>query len=189
VAQVYDILGVRVIVRAAHATPTQRPAHSANGDGGRDAATGTSKDLSARKRAACFLVEDAVAALWPPVAGRRKDYISCPKPNGYQSLHLTVELPEEFAARRAAADAEARSCGEPESPGAVEIQIRTDEMHAAAERGGAAHFGYKGGLDASQATRLHEWTRELMGVRALDACATVLANCTLPPALCSLLPL
>ena len=40
--------------------------------------------------AACYLVRDVAAALWPAVPGRSKDYIARPKPNGYASLHLTV---------------------------------------------------------------------------------------------------
>jgi (p)ppGpp synthase/HD superfamily hydrolase len=161
VAQVYDILGLRVVVRADAAWPQARHAAAAQ------AATrpgSHSEDLAMTERAACYLVEDAVTAIWPQVASRRKDYIATPKANGYESLHLAVEFPTELAQPRGRADEEARSRGEPDSPAVVEVQIRSDDMHAAAERGGAAHFGYKGGLDVASAARLHEWTLELMTV-------------------------
>lgn len=73
----------------------------------------------------CAQVLAAVRRKWPSVAGRFKDYIAMPKKNGYQALHDTVMLPG----------------GQP-----VEIQIRTEAMHARAEYGSAAHRRYKGAL-------------------------------------------
>ncbi|CAG9462056.1 unnamed protein product [Pedinophyceae sp. YPF-701] len=96
---------------------------------------------------ACYAVRDVAAGLWPIVTGRDKDYIACPKPNGYRSLHMTSRVP---AGRTL--DIESLSAGADAQPDRdddrvnVEVQIRTAAMHAAAESGSASHGRYKGGL-------------------------------------------
>ena len=78
---------------------------------------------------------------YKPIPGRFKDYISTPKPNGYQSLHTTV-------------------IGRAGIP--FEIQIRTTEMHKMAEYGVAAHWKYKQGLDKKAGEETFAWIRQLL---------------------------
>ena len=96
----------------------------------------------------CYEVLGIVHDTFKPIHGRFKDYISTPKPNGYQSLHTGVIGPE----------------GED-----VEVQIRTWEMHRTSEYGIAAHWLYKeGGSSANRHEeklawlgRILEWQRDM----------------------------
>ncbi len=80
--------------------------------------------------AKCYETLGVIHEICKPLKGRIKDYISQPKPNGYQSLHTTVFSPARFATNEMYAEI-------------VEIQIRTPEMHQEAEFGIAAHWQYK----------------------------------------------
>ncbi len=89
----------------------------------------------------CYNVLGLIHDIYKPVPGRFKDYISTPKPNGYQSLHTVVIGTE----------------GIP-----FEVQIRTEEMDHRAEYGIAAHWKYKDGLKGSQKEEAFAWVRQLI---------------------------
>ena len=89
----------------------------------------------------CYGALGVIHARWSPVPGRFKDFIAMPKFNMYQSLHTTVIGPE----------------GKP-----VELQIRTHEMHRAAEFGVAAHWRYKQDVGGRTGPDDFGWLRQLM---------------------------
>jgi GTP pyrophosphokinase len=89
----------------------------------------------------CYNVLGHIHDLFNLVPGRFKDYISTPKPNGYQSLHTTVIGSE----------------GIP-----FEVQIRTAQMHHTAEYGIAAHWKYKEGISSQGGEEQFEWVRRLL---------------------------
>ncbi|NVO18286.1 MAG: bifunctional (p)ppGpp synthetase/guanosine-3',5'-bis(diphosphate) 3'-pyrophosphohydrolase [Bacteroidetes bacterium] len=83
----------------------------------------------------CWKAYSLITNIYPPNPSRLRDWISAPKPNGYESLHTTVQGPL------------GRS---------VEVQIRTKRMDEAAEKGRAAHWKYKEG-PANQAETADQW--------------------------------
>ncbi len=95
----------------------------------------------------CYAALGVIHSMWPPMPGRFKDYIAMPKTNNYRSLHTTL-------------------FGDNKMP--FEVQIRTLEMHKAAEYGIAAHWMYKEGrqrqdeLDSKLA-----WLREALEYESL----------------------
>jgi guanosine-3',5'-bis(diphosphate) 3'-pyrophosphohydrolase len=97
----------------------------------------------------CYLALGVLHQLYKPLPGRFKDYIAIPKANGYQSLHTTLVSPLGTA---------------------VEFQIRTEHMHAVAEKGIAAHWLYKtkgnGAVQVQEAQRLGAmWLQSLIDIQ------------------------
>jgi len=91
----------------------------------------------------CYRALGVIHGAYPVIPDRFKDYISTPKPNGYQSLHTGVFWPERQR---------------------IEIQIRTRDMHEIAEHGVAAHWQYKQGEDKKTDGRRYRWLRELLEI-------------------------
>lgn len=75
------------------------------------------------EHAACWDVYSLVTKEYKPHTERLRDWLTVPKPNGYESLHITVENKEGVA---------------------LEVQIRTERMDDMAENGMASHWSYKG---------------------------------------------
>ena len=108
---VYDLLAVRIVF-----TPNE----------------------SMSEKDQCWMIYSAITEIYRPHPERIRDWISTPKANGYEALHVTVM----------AANGEW-----------VEVQIRTDRMNEIAERGLAAHWKYKTG--ESDDSELDKWLREI----------------------------
>lgn len=96
VDQIYDLFAIRIIIDT---------------------------DKKEMEKALCWQAYSVVADMYQPNPKRLKDWLSIPKSNGYESLHITVYGPKERW---------------------VEVQIRTKRMDEIAERGLAAHWKYKG---------------------------------------------
>ena len=101
---VYDLFAIRVILEV-------------DGDQVED------REMHHREVVQCWQTFAIITAMYQPNPKRRRDWISVPKSNGYESLHITVLGPEKKW---------------------VEVQIRTERMDEVAERGVAAHWRYKG---------------------------------------------
>lgn len=103
---VNDVLGLRVILNP-------KP-----GDGALDAG-----------ERACYRTQLIIQSTWKEIPNRTKDYIARPKPNGYKSLHMAVDVSDNGRTRPL-----------------MEIQIRTTQMDRFAVGGTASHSLYKAGL-------------------------------------------
>ena len=113
---VYDIMAVRIIF-----TPSE----------------------SMSEKDQCWMIYSAITEIYRPHPERIRDWISTPKANGYEALHVTVMGKN----------------GE-----WVEVQIRTDRMHEIAEHGYAAHWKYKTG--ESDDSELDKWLEDIKEILA-----------------------
>jgi GTP diphosphokinase / guanosine-3',5'-bis(diphosphate) 3'-diphosphatase len=109
--EIYDILAIRIIFE-----PKQNE----------------SEDIQ------CWNIYTVLSKLFPIKRDRLRDWISSPKDNGYEALHVTVLGPDNEW---------------------IEVQIRSRRMHEIAERGVAAHWKYKG--DSSKETIPDKWIKKV----------------------------
>lgn len=90
----------------------------------------------------CYAVLGLIHSLWQPIPGEFDDYIARPKSNNYRSLHTAVSGPRGLA---------------------LEVQIRTFEMHQHSELGVAAHWRYKeGGKADAKFDEKVAWLRQIL---------------------------
>lgn len=88
----------------------------------------------------CWMIYSALTEMYKPHPERIRDWISTPKANGYEALHVTVMgLEGQW----------------------IEVQIRTRRMHEIAEKGLAAHWKYKTGFGEEDETELDRWIRTI----------------------------
>ena len=93
----------------------------------------------------CYATLGIVHSMFQPIPGEFDDYIAKPKPNHYRSLHTSVMGPHYRA---------------------LEVQIRTQEMHQASELGVAAHWNYKEGGGSTKDTE-HAYAGKIASLRQL----------------------
>jgi guanosine-3',5'-bis(diphosphate) 3'-pyrophosphohydrolase len=88
----------------------------------------------------CWQIYRLVVSLGDPKLDKTRDWITAPKENGYESLHITLKT---------------------KSGHWVEVQIRTERMHEIASKGYAAHWIYKASQDNIYNTYIKKWTEEI----------------------------
>lgn len=94
-----------------------------------------------KEKSQCWQVYSIITDMYTPNPKRLKDWLSIPKSNGYESLHITVSGPEKKW---------------------VEVQIRSKRMDEVAERGLAAHWKYKGIKSEGEADQVMAGIREVL---------------------------
>jgi GTP pyrophosphokinase len=109
--EIYDVLAVRIVFEPVAGIP---------------------------EKTTCWNIYSIITDSYMPKPDRLRDWVSRPKPNGYEALHVTVMGPEGHW---------------------VEVQIRSKRMDEIAERGYAAHYKYKG--DNSPETELDKWIKQI----------------------------
>lgn len=109
--EIYDVLAVRIVFEPVPGIP---------------------------EKTQCWNIYSIITDTYLPKPDRLRDWVSRPKPNGYEALHVTVMGPDGKW---------------------VEVQIRSKRMDEVAERGYAAHWKYKG--DPSQESELDKWIKKI----------------------------
>ncbi len=109
--EIYDVLAIRIVFEPAPGIP---------------------------EKTQCWNIYSIITDSYLPKPDRLRDWVSRPKPNGYEALHVTVMGPEGQW---------------------VEVQIRSKRMDDIAERGYAAHWKYKG--DDAQESELDKWIKKI----------------------------
>jgi GTP diphosphokinase / guanosine-3',5'-bis(diphosphate) 3'-diphosphatase len=109
--EIYDVLAIRIVFEPAPGIP---------------------------EKTQCWNIYSIITDSYLPKPDRLRDWVSRPKPNGYEALHVTVMGPEGQW---------------------VEVQIRSKRMDEIAERGYAAHWKYKG--DDAQESELDKWIKKI----------------------------
>ena len=150
---VYDLFAIRIIIEQPTPIPSQeggenRPQQEKRAPGLPSLLGGVGERL---ERSLCWQAFAIVTSMYQPNPKRLRDWLSVPKSNGYESLHITVLGPEQKW---------------------VEVQIRTERMDEIAERGVAAHWRYKG---VKSESGLDEWLTNIRsmletsdGMEAMD---------------------
>ena len=150
---VYDLFAIRIIIEQPTPSPSQKGGE--NKQQQEKQALGLPSLLGGvgerLERSLCWQAFALITSMYQPNPKRLRDWISVPKSNGYESLHITVLGPEQKW---------------------VEVQIRTERMDEIAERGVAAHWRYKGvksesGLD-DWLTSIRSMLETSDGLEAMD---------------------
>ena len=127
-----------------HRHGAERGKHDAHGDtahihGHHDLCVfGKNRETGIQEKTQCWNIYSAITDSYLPKPDRLRDWVSRPKPNGYEALHVTVMGPEGKW---------------------VEVQIRSKRMDEIAERGYASHWKYKG--DETPETELDKWIKKI----------------------------
>ena len=112
--EIYDLLAVRIVFKTA--------------------------DIQ-QEKSKCWNIYSLITDLYSPKPGRIRDWVSVPKANGYEALHLTVMGPNGQW---------------------FEVQIRSERMDEVAEKGLAAHWKYKGDGESSELDRWLSSIKEIL---------------------------
>jgi len=107
------------------------------------------------EKRACWLAYSIVTDIYKANPSRFKDWISIPKSNGYESLHITVYGPSDKW---------------------VEVQIRTQRMDESAERGVAAHWRYKGIKSEGDVDKWMNEVREMLEASGQEGQMNLMRN-------------